>query len=90
MIKPDSGDREKDAAKPGKTPAMGSLRPKRRFRVVEAPPPPDEVLPAPAISDRILPPRIKRSAPPQQNWKEPLSQDLSHPIPAKSPGNRRP
>ena len=91
MIKPDSGEREKATAKPGKTPVPESLRPKRRSRVVEQSPPPDAVLPAPASSDRTRPARIKRSGQPQQNWKEPQGrhQDLDRPIPSKALGTRQ-
>ena len=88
MIKPDSGDRERATAKPGKTPAAGSLRPKQRFRVVEQAPSPEAVLPAPATSDRVILPRIKRSGPPRQDWKKPDALDLRGPIPSKSPGTR--
>jgi hypothetical protein len=56
---------------PWQASAVGPLRPKRRFRVLERTMQQAQRLPAPATSERTLPGKLKRSGQPQQIWKQP-------------------
>ena len=72
------------AVAPLQMPAVASLKPKRRFKVLERAviDPVEVAIPAPVSAERPPSPRLKRSGEPQQIWKQPPA--TGRPVPSKS------